>query len=90
MLKSNYMAQIDEDLCTACGICAGERCQFDAITEEEAFYAVDPKQCVGCGVCVETCTAEAIALKLRPESEQTQPLKSLEEFAQQRSLYRSA
>jgi ferredoxin len=90
MLKSNYMAQIDEDLCTACGTCAEERCQFDAIAEGEAFYTVDPDQCVGCGVCIETCPTEAITLDLRPENQQTQPLKNLEEFAQKRSMSRSS
>ncbi|MEN8246469.1 MAG: 4Fe-4S binding protein [Thermodesulfobacteriota bacterium] len=88
MLKSNYVAQIDEELCIACGTCADERCQVDAIEENEDFYAVKPDRCIGCGVCVSTCPSEAITLKLKPESEQTRPLKNLGQFYIKRALAR--
>ncbi|MEN8246776.1 MAG: 4Fe-4S binding protein [Thermodesulfobacteriota bacterium] len=89
MLKSNYFARIDEDLCVACGTCADERCQFDAIVEEESFYAVRSELCIGCGVCVSACPSEAITLEQKPESEQIPPLKSLMEFNEKRTLSRA-
>ena len=89
MLKSNYLARIDADLCTLCGVCADERCQFDAIVVGEQFYSVNPELCAGCGVCVSTCPVEAIVLEAKPESEQTTPFKSLDEFYKERSLART-
>jgi len=89
MLKSNYRAQIDADSCTSCGICADERCQFNAIVAGDKFYSVNPELCVGCGVCVSSCPAEAIVLEAKPESEQTQPFKNLDEFYKERALART-
>ena len=61
-VASNYVARVEPDECTACGICE-ERCQVDAVSiGEEGVALVNPAHCIGCGVCVPTCTAEAIAL----------------------------
>lgn len=40
LAKSNFLAVIDPDECTAWGICADERCQLDAISEDEETYQV--------------------------------------------------
>ncbi|NQT71351.1 MAG: 4Fe-4S binding protein [Chloroflexi bacterium] len=67
-IPSPFMAQANEDTCTACGTCA-ERCPVDAI-EVDAFAIVSQDKCIGCGVCVPTCPADAINLIRRPTPEQ--------------------
>ena len=49
---------IDADLCTACGDCAGW-CPSDAITVDAAA-AIDPATCIGCGECIAACQHGAV------------------------------
>ncbi|MFP4475281.1 MAG: DUF362 domain-containing protein [Desulfatibacillaceae bacterium] len=72
-VHSNYYAEIDPDACTACGVCAEERCQVEAITEQGEVYWVNPDRCIGCGLCISTCPADAIALVRKPGDEQVVP-----------------
>lgn len=58
---TNYVAEVDEELCIGCGTCE-ERCNMDAVHVEDAIAHVDKKRCIGCGACVPTCTSEAIKL----------------------------
>ena len=69
--NSNYFAVVDEDACTACGICES-RCQMDAITIED-FSRVDPDRCIGCGLCALTCEFDAIKLRKKDEAHQWIP-----------------
>lgn len=61
MISSGYVAQIDNDICTACGTCI-DMCPFSALTENETGAAVDWELCMGCEVCIEQCPYEAISL----------------------------
>jgi len=65
--RSNFVSQIHEDTCLACGLCA-ERCPVKAIEVEETAR-VDAAKCIGCGVCHPTCPSESIKLVERPEPE---------------------
>jgi ferredoxin len=67
-VRSYYQAEIDHDLCTACGACL-ERCQMAAIKEEDDFSKIIEGRCIGCGLCVSTCPVEAISLQPRPGME---------------------
>ncbi len=58
---SGYIAEIDADLCAACGICES-LCPFGAIQLNDAA-SVDWEPCMGCGVCVAACSSGAIALR---------------------------
>jgi ferredoxin len=58
---SNYYAQVDEELCTGCGVCE-TRCQMDAIEIIDDISNINLDRCIGCGVCVPTCPEEAIEL----------------------------
>lgn len=62
---SRFLASIDEDACSGCGVCH-ERCYFGAITwtdGEGSASQVEPGKCMGCGLCLVTCPEEAIELK---------------------------
>jgi len=68
---SNYYAVVNEDNCTACGICK-ERCQMNAITIADISH-VNPARCIGCGLCVNTCESDAIRLVEKSASEKYIP-----------------
>ncbi len=63
LLKGHYVAEVDENICNGCGICA-QRCQFGAlkfnVTTDKA--GIDPFRCFGCGVCETACPRKAIRL----------------------------
>jgi Pyruvate/2-oxoacid:ferredoxin oxidoreductase delta subunit len=68
MQRAEYVAQVDEELCTGCGLCdAG--CQFKAVTSVtvsgRSLARIDPHRCFGCGLCRGVCSAGAIALVSR-------------------------
>ncbi|MBS3761711.1 MAG: 4Fe-4S binding protein [Planctomycetes bacterium] len=53
-------AIVDEEICTACGICEDEYPQ-DAIVVD-GVAKVDPDLCTACGICVDECPNETISL----------------------------
>ena len=61
LASSGYVAQVDEDECIACGMCA-DACQFNALALAENVIAIDQDACMGCGVCVGQCPQDALAL----------------------------
>ncbi len=75
MVKSNYYAYIDPEMCTGCGVCAEERCQVYAIEETgDGVYRVRPERCIGCGLCVTACPADAVTLVAKtPEACEAPP-----------------
>jgi Na+-translocating ferredoxin:NAD+ oxidoreductase subunit B len=73
IINSHFYAEIDQDLCASCGICADERCQVKAIDEVDGSYRVNRVKCIGCGLCVSTCTTEAMRL-IHKSPEELQPL----------------
>jgi Pyruvate/2-oxoacid:ferredoxin oxidoreductase delta subunit len=67
-IHSNYYAEIDQDECIDCGICAEERCQVNAISaSEDAAYHVFQEKCIGCGLCISACPTDAIKMVRKPE-----------------------
>jgi ferredoxin len=60
MASSGYVAQVDSDLCNACGRCE-EVCPFEAI-QVNGHARVDVSACMGCGVCEGQCEAQAVSL----------------------------
>ncbi|MHA1126625.1 MAG: 4Fe-4S binding protein [Candidatus Heimdallarchaeota archaeon] len=62
--SSNYLAVIDEEICSGCGNCV-DRCQMDAITLEGDFAVIEQKRCIGCGNCLIGCPEDAITLIIK-------------------------
>lgn len=74
-VNSHYVAEIDPEVCTGCGLCAAERCQVGAIAEEGAIYRIHRERCIGCGLCVGACPAGAVRLLHKQQTEiHTPPL----------------
>lgn len=59
------IAQIDNEQCTWCGLCA-EACPFDAIHMEKngikEIAVINNSVCKGCGMCLPVCPSDAINL----------------------------
>ncbi|MGD8521235.1 MAG: 4Fe-4S binding protein [Desulfobacterales bacterium] len=87
-VNSYYLAEIDPDECTACGTCADERCQVNAIEEGEEFYRVIAERCIGCGLCVTTCPSEAIQLVRKPAEQLVTPPKDEMDWYERRGKLR--
>jgi ferredoxin len=68
MERAEYVARVDERLCTGCGLCEVE-CNFKAINSHKLHGAshahIDPHKCFGCGLCRRVCVAGAISLVMR-------------------------
>jgi ferredoxin len=67
MFKSEYVSEINADLCTCCGECA-KICPVHAIkfNEPDKTFVVDKTGCSGCGICRTVCEQTAIKLIDRP------------------------
>jgi heterodisulfide reductase subunit A-like polyferredoxin len=60
--STNYLAQVNEDLCKGCGTCV-EYCSVDAVELDENNIArIKSEFCIGCGVCAHFCPEDAISL----------------------------
>ena len=81
--KANYLAVVDTELCTGCGICIG-RCQINAITLVGDIAEVDESSCIGCGLCVTTCESDAMHLERKQDASIVSPPVDMREWGEQR------
>ena len=72
VVNSFYYAEIDPNRCDSCGNCVLERCPVNAIEEGSGIYRVVKEKCIGCGLCITSCSSEAIRL-VRKESQELTP-----------------
>jgi len=90
LVRSNWEAVIDEEVCAECGVCANERCPVEGVAEtDDGGYRVIRERCIGCGVCVVSCPTEAMQLVPRPESERTTPPRNIINWSVERTANRS-
>jgi NAD-dependent dihydropyrimidine dehydrogenase PreA subunit len=72
MFTTNFLPRVDSGKCNGCGRCA-KVCPIQAIETAQAGTGGEKKAvlneeiCLGCGVCVGTCTAGALRLHSRPQ-----------------------
>lgn len=86
----HYCARIDDDKCSACGICAEERCRVNAIETDGDSFSIVKSKCIGCGLCATTCPEDAVSLIHKEPHELIRPPKDedawLDERARQRGV----
>ena len=85
VINSYYYAEIDPDLCVACGTCREVRCQVGAIQAGEDAYRVVHEKCIGCGLCVATCPCDAVRLIHKPPTEVIPPPNNEADWYEQRA-----
>lgn len=74
--ETNYLAEIDEDLCIGCGTCV-DLCFNKAIELNDDDKAERIEEfCAGCGVCAYHCSENAISLKEGPRMVRMLPPKT--------------
>ncbi len=61
---SRWYADVDNDACSGCGLCIGERCPVDAVLLDETAD-INQETCIGCGLCISECPENAIQMKIR-------------------------
>ena len=69
--KSSWIASVNKDACTGCGICKTERCPVEAILVYDEKADVNDSLCIGCGLCSSTCPEDAISMISRSNYEKT-------------------
>jgi electron transport complex protein RnfB len=80
---ANYYADIDAQECVGCGTCI-ERCQVQAISEDNEISVVDREKCIGCGLCVTGCPNGAARLERKSDKEIVSPPVDFETWEHQR------
>lgn len=85
VVKSNYIAVVDAELCSGCGICI-DRCQLNALAIVDGISSVDNNRCIGCGVCGVKCPEDAI--RLHERDERSEPPESIIEWMTEKAMAR--
>lgn len=70
LASSGFLPELDEDLCTGCGICE-DRCPVMAIEVADDVALITEERCIGCGLCVTGCDTDALSLVRREEVPET-------------------
>ena len=63
---TNYLAQINPELCTGCGTCVENCHQLIIELNEDDIAERDEENCIGCGVCAYFCPENAISMIKTP------------------------
>ena len=87
-VNSFYLAEIDPEVCAACGTCADERCQVNAIEDSGDAYRVIKEKCIGCGLCISNCPSDAIQLVRKPPEKIVTPPKDEMDWYEKRGNHR--
>lgn len=64
IVRSEYVAETDFEMCLHCGECV-PRCPFAARVMRDGTVRYEMDKCLGCGLCVSICPVEATSMTLR-------------------------
>ena len=62
------IALINHECCSGCGTCQ-EVCRFDAVSQDNGKFLIDPVACDGCAACVYACPEKAISMEKQQAGE---------------------
>ena len=63
---TNFLAQINPELCIGCGTCVEKCHQLIIELDEDGIAERDEERCIGCGVCAYFCPENAISMVKTP------------------------
>ncbi|MHA1925395.1 MAG: ATP-binding protein [Candidatus Thorarchaeota archaeon] len=86
-VKSDFLIEVDNDLCTGCGTCV-DRCQFAALDVPEDLSVVNTDRCIGCGVCAISCPEGALQLVARPDRGEKAPPEKYMDWMTEKAMSR--
>jgi len=69
LVASAFVARHDAELCIECGACL-DRCQMEALSEQQGSIHFNADRCIGCGLCVSECPTNAMTLVRKSASAQ--------------------
>ncbi|RLC27057.1 MAG: hypothetical protein DRH56_03610 [Deltaproteobacteria bacterium] len=58
----DFLATVDDRLCTRCGRCATGICTARALADNPLRIVIDSRLCVGCGLCQAICPENAVSM----------------------------
>ena len=60
--SEDFIATVDDRLCTRCGRCATGICTARSVQENPRRIVIDSRLCVGCGLCQAICPESAVSM----------------------------
>lgn len=60
--SEDFLAVVDDRLCTRCGRCATGICTARTLRENPLRIVTDPRLCLGCGLCQAICPENAVSM----------------------------
>lgn len=78
LVSTPFVASLDPATCKGCGKCV-ERCQMEALQLEDDKAVLDMDRCIGCGLCVSTCPTDSLTLVRKPDAEQKEVPRNMNE-----------
>lgn len=69
IVSSPFVAKLNHDLCSGCGICIS-RCPMDALILNNRKLTLNQERCIGCGLCVTTCPRQCLNLSRKAKDKQ--------------------
>jgi len=60
--NEDFIATVDDRLCTRCGRCANGICSARSIVPDPLRLVIDSRYCIGCGLCQSICPENAVSM----------------------------
>ena len=60
--NEDFIATVDDRLCTRCGRCANGICSARHLETNPLRLVIDSRYCIGCGLCQSICPEDAVSM----------------------------